>query len=71
MLLSVGLGLYRQTQFNAAFCAVLAGSASYVALALVQDLLLRAKHLFVAAIGGNCRCRGLKDEPWHRFSPEF
>jgi len=26
----------------------------------VQDLLLSAKHLFVAAMVGNCRCRGLK-----------
>jgi hypothetical protein len=34
-------------------------------------LLLSAKHLFVAAMVGNCRCRGLKNEQWHRFSPEF
>jgi hypothetical protein len=37
----------------------------------VQDLLLFAKHLFVAAMVAIAAARGLKDEQWHGFSPEF
>jgi H+/gluconate symporter-like permease len=45
--------------------------ASLVALPPVRDLLLSAKHLFVAAMVAIAAAGGLKDEPWHRFSPEF
>src|SRR5262249_4373129 len=42
-----------------------------VALLLVRDLLLCAKHLFAAAIGAIVGCRELKDEQWEFFSPEI
>ena len=42
-----------------------------VALLLVRDLLLCAKHLFAAASGANVGCRELKDEQWSSSAPKF
>jgi len=42
-----------------------------VASPRVRNLLLCAKHLFIAAIVANVGCRELKDEQWEFFSPEI
>jgi hypothetical protein len=50
---------------------LLARRHALVAFFLARDLLLSAKHLFVRCHGGDCRCRGTKDEQRDLFIPEF
>jgi hypothetical protein len=44
---------------------VLSRFAPHAGLVTLRQTFVRRSH------DGNCRCQGLKDEQWHRFSPEL